>query len=266
MDDLLGVARRAAQEASALVRNYYGNATVSQKADTSLVTEADTDAHDLIMKRLGVTGIPILSEEDVEHIKTPYPDRLWIIDPLDGTNGFIQGTDDFAVMIGLIEHGKPVLGVVHLPVGDTVYYAQHGNGAYRTESDGTTTKLSVGTRTVPHLRAIQSINHAQPYMLEVADMLGVRERVGIGGIGVKAGIIADDRADYFLTLGRLGEWDVCAPEIILKEAGGVVTDRYGDALCYGNSDSRVRHGAIFSNGACHEDVLHALTRISTLPK
>ena len=187
---------------------------------------------------------------------------MWIIDPLDGTNGFVNGTDDFAVMLGLIENGEPVLGVVHLPVSNTVYYAVKGMGAYRIDATSEQSRLQVSTYTVPHLRAVGSINHVKPYMHDVAERLGVIENVGVGGIGVKAGVVTQGQAEYFLTLGELGEWDVCAPQIILTEAGGVVTDRHGDHLCYGNTDARIHHGVIFSNGVCHKNVLTVLKEVT----
>lgn len=264
MHELLTLAQDAALRSAAIVRDYYGNARVHRKDDTSLVTEADTRVHDFLLDVLKVSGIPVLSEEDVTHIAPPYPEHMWIIDPLDGTNGFVRGTDDFAVMIGLIEHGRPLLSVVHRPVGDVAYYAERGKGAYRTTPHTHPTKLTVSERTPPALRVIHSVHHAAPYMHAIADMLQVRESIAIGSIGVKAGLIVEKKADYFLTLGALGEWDVCAPELITTEAGGTVTDRHGNPLIYGNAERRIRSGVVFSNGASHKHILEALnTHIST---
>ena len=79
MDELLKIALQAAEESAVLIRGYYGNAKVSRKADTSLVTEADTATHTLLLAILGETGIPILSEEDVKHISLPYPSRCGLL-------------------------------------------------------------------------------------------------------------------------------------------------------------------------------------------
>ncbi len=258
MEELLHIARNSARAASAVIMAAYGSKVFSQKADSSPVTETDAKVHDLLMATLGETNIPILSEEGAGVLR-PYPERLWIIDPIDGTKGFINGTGDFAIMIGLLEHGRPILGVLHLPTTNTQYYAVKGDGAFIVKGDTPPVRLTVSNRHVPDLTAVQSLNHSAPYMTGVAAALEVTETIRIGSIGVKAGIVAEARGDYFLTLGNLGEWDVCAPAIILLEAGGNVTDIHGDPLSYGDDDSRIKNGVVFSNGACHREVLTALS-------
>jgi 3'(2'), 5'-bisphosphate nucleotidase len=258
MDDLLQIARTSAREASSIIMAAYGSKVFSEKDDKSPVTVTDAKVHDLLDTELSKTGISVFSEEGAGAIH-PYPERLWIIDPIDGTRGFINGTGDFAVMIGLLEKGRPVLGVLHLPTTNTQYYAMKGQGAFKVQGDALPEKLFVSDRHVPELIATQSINHSAPYMTSVAAALEVTETIKIGGIGVKAGIIAEARGDYFLTLGNLGEWDVCAPEIITLEAGGSVTDIHGDPLTYANADGHIQNGAVFSNSACHREVLTALS-------
>jgi 3'(2'), 5'-bisphosphate nucleotidase len=147
---------------------------------------------------------------------------------------------------------------VHCPIGDTAYFAVKGAGAFKEES-GATRRLTVSDREVPDLRNLLSVNHMMPYMHEVADRLHVRETVSVGSIGIKAGYIANNQADFYVTLGKLGEWDVCAPELILTEAGGVVTDIHGEPLKYGNENARIKGGLVLSNGRCHKDVLSALS-------
>lgn len=259
MDELLELAKKSAYEAGAIIMSYYGNAIVTEKMDTSPVTDADVHAHDHLMTTLASSNIPVLSEEGLE-VPHPYPQYIWIIDPIDGTRGFINETGDFAVMIGLLEHGRPVLGVVYTPAADTMYFALKDAGAYMMHA-GKKLKLAVSDRIAPALHALTSKNHVMPYMQEVAIALGVTESISMGGIGVKAGIVAESRGDYFLTLGALGEWDVCAPEIIVLEAGGKVTDRYGAALTYDNDDSHIKNGVVFSNNACHGEVLTALETV-----
>lgn len=256
MEALLISAQEAARKAASLVMQYYGNALIERKTDNSPVTEADTHAHELIMDELSATKIPVLSEEGTL-VAPPYPQDLWIIDPIDGTVGFIKGTGDFAIMIGLLRAGKPILGVVHLPAINTQYYAVKGEGAYRLQ-DGVSTKLSVSDRHVPNLFATGSKNHKAPYMAKVAELLKVTGDVRVGGIGIKTSVIAEGKADYFLTLGELGEWDMCAPHIIAEEAGGRVTDREGNPLVYGNPHARFLNGIIVSNSSCHNDVVAAL--------
>jgi 3'(2'), 5'-bisphosphate nucleotidase len=257
MHPLLPIAQRAAQMASDAIIPFYGSDLFELKADNSPVTKADTAAHERILEVLGETGIPILSEEDTLRTPLPYPERIWIIDPLDGTKGFINHTDDFSVMIALLEHGRPVVAVVHAPILGKQYYATRGGGAFVVEEAGER-KLHVSTRLVPDLIGMVSVNHKAPYMAGVCTRLSVSDTKAIGSVGIKAGFIAEGLADFYPNRGFLGEWDVCAPELILTEAGGIVTDTLGNLLSYGSEDHRITQGIVFSNGICHTLVLDAL--------
>ncbi len=260
MDELLKIAREAAKKAGDAILLHYGNEAFELKKDNSPVTLADGEAHSILLTLLSTTGIPVLSEEDAKRTPLPYPHRIWIIDPLDGTKGFLKRTDDFSVMIALVEDGLPILAVVDVPVMKKCYFATRGGGAF-VEDTGGIHALHVSSRTRPHLRGLISVNHAAPYMFDVCTKLEVAETVAVGSVGIKAGYIAEDLADFYLTRGALGEWDVCAPELILTEAGGMVTDEHGTSICYGNEDHRIQHGIVFSNGVCHGNVLTALEEV-----
>ncbi len=255
METLLKHAILAAKEAGAEIMSHYASTDFETKTDGSPVTIADTRSNEILIQHLVTTHIPILSEESVG-IPLPYPEKLWIIDPLDGTKDFIKKNGDFCVMIGLLEHGKPVLGVVYAPAHKTLYYAVKGLGAF-TEKDGVTKKLTVSNRSEKELRYIRSVNHFTPRMELVAQKLSATTHPH-GSIGIKAGILGEDKGDFFFSWGNLGEWDVCAPEIILTEAGGMVTDCSGKPLMYGTADHRLTDGLVFSNGTCHERVLQVI--------
>lgn len=253
---LLHHARTAATHAGTVIVSHYAETEYEIKDDNSPVTKADTASHEILMEHLLPLGIPVLSEE-AEGMPLPYPERMWIIDPLDGTKGFIKKTGDFSVMIALLEQGRPVLAVVDAPILKKQYYATMGGGSY--VAQGTEErKLTVSSRLAPETRGLLSVNHAAPYMFEVMKTLGVTETVSIGSIGIKAGYIAEDLADFYLTRGALGEWDVCAPELILTEAGGTATDEHGNPLCYGNEDHRIKHGLVMTNTSCHKEVIESL--------
>ncbi len=256
MNSLRALAERAAEEAGNIIRSHYGRTTYTLKNDQSPVTETDTAANDKIVEILAASTIPILSEE-MTGISLPYPETIWVIDPLDGTKGFIHGTDDFSVMIALLKEGRPILSVVYAPALQTRYTAEYGKGAYIEDVSGTR-RLKVSSRTIPDLRIIMSVNHKQPCMEYVAEQLNVHEQINTGSVGIKAGFIAADRGDFYLTQGNLGEWDICAPELILTEAGGTVSDMDGNPIFYGSSDHRIAHGLVMSNGVCHQDFIKAL--------
>lgn len=255
MDTLLKTAIHAAREAGARVMELYETTDFETKTDGSPLTVADTQAHNVLVLHLEKTGIPILSEESAG-IEIPYPPRLWIIDPIDGTRDFLKKTEDFAVMVGLLEHGRPVLGVVYAPAQDKLYHAVRGEGTYL-EHDGKTKRLDVSGSGDP-LRCIRSVHHFKARDASVVENLGAIT-LPHGSIGIKAGLIAEGVGDFSFSWGNLGEWDVCAPEIITTEAGGKVTDTNGDPLSYGTKDHRIVGGMIFSNGTCHGTVASAIT-------
>jgi 3'(2'), 5'-bisphosphate nucleotidase len=255
METLLEIAIRAAKEAGAEILTHYNNGLDhTKKADGSPVTIADERANNILVSHLEKTEIPILSEE-MTGLPLPYPKKLWVIDPLDGTKDFIHNGTDFSVMVGLIEDGRPILGVVYAPVLNTLYYAEKGSGAYMVKNDATT--QLVITQTSEKLRFIRSVRHFTPEMEYVAEKLNAEQNPR-GSIGIKAGLIGENIGDFFFYLGKLGEWDACAPEIITIEAGGTVTDSDGKPLLYGNEDHRLQNGLIFSNTLCHTQVLEAV--------
>ncbi len=260
MDELLTTAVEAARAAGREVMALYETTDFETKGDGSPLTVADTKAHDTLVMRLQKTGVPILSEESTAEasagISIPYPERLWIIDPIDGTRDFLKKTGDFAVMIGLLEHGRPVLGVVYAPAWDKLYYAVRGEGTHL-EHGGALKRLSVSGSGDP-LRCIRSVHHFKARDASAIERLGA-VTLPHGSIGIKAGLIAEGAGDFSFSWGSLGEWDVCAPEIITTEAGGRVTDTNGNPLFYGTKDHRIVGGMIFSNGACHEEVQRTIS-------
>lgn len=255
MDELLKVAVTAVREAGEAVMELYETTDFETKSDGSPLTVADTRANEILTAHLKETEVPILSEESAG-IPLPYPSRLWIIDPIDGTRDFLAKTGDFAVMVGLLEGGRPVLGVVYAPALGKLYYATRSGGSFL-EHNGTTQRLTVSNRATSNLRCIRSVHHFNPRSASVIEKLEAQE-LPHGSIGIKAGYIAEGHGEFSFSWGKLGEWDVCAPEIIATEAGGRVTDVSGRPLAYGTEDHRIEGGMVFSNGACHEAVLTAM--------
>lgn len=255
MQQLLEVALAAAREAGEAIVAMREGVTHEIKGDGSPVTAADIRAHDIILELLIPTGIMILSEES-DGIPIPYPEYLWVIDPIDGTKDYMKGGTDFSVMIALLRNGVSVLGVVDAPALNATFYATVGEGAYMVV-DGVATKLIGNTTPRTPLRFISSTNNFMPYMEQVMHTLNA-VRIPHGSIGVKACILAQNFGDFYFTRGKLGEWDVCAPEIIFCEAGGVVSDCFGNGIMYENPEHRLQHGVLFAQKECYNEVLKAV--------
>ncbi len=257
MTPLLNIAILAARDAGQRILELSHITNFENKVDGTPVTIADTEANEILLGHLAKTEYPILSEESGV-IDLPYPEHIWIIDPLDGTQEFIKKTKDYSVMIGLLQNGRPILGVIYAPAYDTLYYAQKGCGAFVMRNEQTS-RLSVTN----HTSALRAINRPSAVVENVIQKLSATLTTPCGSIGIKSGLLGEQIGDFFFSWGTLGEWDICASEIITEEAGGRVTDCYGEPLCYGSQSHKTHRGIVFSNRACHSQVLEAVA--STTP-
>ena len=265
-DQELRVACELARAAgAAILEHYEGPLKVEQKInydDVEPVTQADRIANELIVTGLKreFPGDGMLAEESVDTKRRLEKSRVWMVDPLDGTNGFIDGNGDFAVQIGLAEEGVCVLGVVYLPLTGVLYRAISGAGTwierpqFEPEKARTSDVSSVST-----MRLAASRSHRSPRMNKVVQRFGFREEVQRGSVGIKVGLIIEKQCDVYIHLSpRTKQWDTCAPEVILTEAGGRMTDLFGGPLNYNVPDVQNRNGLVASNGASHEQIIETL--------
>ncbi len=226
------------------------------------VTAADRLASRIIVDGLSQTfpGDAILSEEEIdlpnERLKF---DRVWIIDPIDGTSGFVKKDGDFAVQIGLAENGEPVVGVVLLPYHGVLYFAERGKGAYK-EENGTTERLTASTTTdFSQMQMAVSRNHRSPKINAVLKDFGIAGEMQRGSVGLKIGLIAEQICDLYIHLSpRTKLWDTCGPQIILEEAGGRLTDLFGERFRYNISDVQNYGGIVATNGSVHDKTIERL--------
>jgi 3'(2'), 5'-bisphosphate nucleotidase len=232
------------------------------------VTQADKAVNEMIVRGLAAVfpDDGILAEESVDTERRLGRERVWMVDPLDGTKGFIAGTGDFAVQIGLAVGGRSVLGVVYAPATDVLYYAAEEHGAWveRPVPDAAgevlRERLSVtGETQLGRMRLAESRSHRGPRMDTVVRALGVRAEVRRHSVGIKVGLLVERQCDLYLHLsGRTKQWDTCAPEAVLTFAGGRVTDLWGEPLSYNTPDVWNRNGLVCSNGAAHDEVIQRL--------
>jgi 3'(2'), 5'-bisphosphate nucleotidase len=183
-----------------------------------------------------------------------------MVDPIDGTNGFIDGNGDFAVQIGLVEDGEPVVAVVYVPLSRVLYRAVVGEGAWVERSQRETERGTVSDRqTFAEMRLAASRSHRSPRMNKVVHRFGFRSEVQRGSVGIKVGLLVEQQCDLYIHLSpRTKQWDTCAPQLILTEAGGRLTDLFGRPLNYNVKDVNNRNGLVASNGAAHERIIETL--------
>ena len=220
------------------------------------VTIADREASTIVVQ--GLHGYfpddGILSEEEDDDIRHRLGrDRVWIIDPIDGTAGFIKKDGDFAVQIGLAVEGEPVVGVVLMPFHNILHFASRGKGAFAERGNAEREPIRVSqTSDFSEMNLAVSRNHRSPKMSRIVEELGFRNEVQRGSVGLKVGLIAEQACDMYIHLSpRTKLWDTCAPQIILEEAGGKLTDLWGQRYRYDVHDVQNWGGIVASNGRAH---------------
>jgi len=258
----IDLAREAGQK---ILQVYYGREyKVEFKAGDEPVTLADRVANELIVSGLEKTFPPdaILAEESSDDGLRFSSPRVWLVDPVDGTQDFINRDDEFSVMIGLLIDGQPILGVVYQPTNDLLYYASDGIGAFM-DHRGRVTSLHVSDISeAPQMRLVSSRMHLSSKVVAIQQALGISQHLRHGSAGLKVGLVCQQEADVYINTGSMSkEWDVCAPEAILREAGGVMTDLRGFSIRYNQEDVHQRHGFVASNGKNHDLVTATIARV-----
>jgi 3'(2'), 5'-bisphosphate nucleotidase len=257
------VACEAARGAGAIAMKYHGTPVeVEKKVGDEPVTRADREASELIVARLreAFPDDVVISEEAPDDPRRLDPAaRVWYVDPIDGTRDFIRGHAGFAAMIGLTIQGRPRLGVVYQPIGDRMFWASEGAGAWFS-GDGEPRRLRCSTIADPAaIRLVASKSHRTRAIDEVKSALGIADELNIGSVGLKIGLIALAERDLYVNPSSHSKsWDTCAPEAILHEAGGRLTDLHGDPLHYDEPNLKNDRGLIASNGVLHGVVLAKL--------
>ncbi|WP_394249630.1 3'(2'),5'-bisphosphate nucleotidase CysQ [Vibrio profundi] len=213
------------------------------KSDDTPVTSADLAAHKLIAQRLSelTPDIPVLSEEaaDISLEKRSQWDRYWLVDPLDGTQEFIARSGDFATIIALIEHNRPVMGVVYGPVSGVTYYAYSGKGAWKIPEMDESVKIKTHKHEQPNQSIAIAISRRQDINRITSRMSSKwnYDLVPLGSAALKACLVAEGAVDCYLRLGPTGEWDTAATQCIVEEAGGCILSTQLEPLSYNERET-----------------------------
>jgi myo-inositol-1(or 4)-monophosphatase len=256
LDAELSVAVAAARAAGGIVRRWYEGAyTVRDKSHDNPVTEADLEANQCIHAAIR-DAFPTdgwLSEETRDSAERLNKARVWIVDPLDGTKEFIKHIPEFAVSIGLVENGTPVLGVEYNPIRDELFAGARGAGV---TLNGAPVRVSA-TDSLPAARVLASRSETdRGEWDEFRDDFAVELT---GSVAYKLALIAAGRGDATFSLTPKNEWDICAGTALITEAGGRITDRYGQPLRFNQRDTRLP-GIIASNAALYGPIVELLRR------
>lgn len=258
----LEVASELARAAGALALRSRANVRSWTKPGNEPVTQADCDASLLIVQGLS-RAFPedaILSEEAEDDPRRLAIDRVWMVDPIDGTRDYIAGRDGFAVMIGLAIGGRPALGVVYQPTADALYSGLVAPRRAELERASLRRPLHVSAANeLSAIRLVASRSHRTSAIDDVRRVLGISDEVNIGSVGLKVGLISAGERDLYVNpSSRSKAWDTCAPEAILVAAGGRLSDLTGRPLVYDTKEVANRRGLVASNGVLHDRVIAKL--------
>ena len=261
------VATELARAAGAVLLEHYNSPFLVEQKVNALdeieeVTAADREANELIVTRLQkeFPADGILAEESTDSEHRLEKNRVWLIDPMDGTKNFIARDGDFAVQIGLAVGGESVVGVVYQPAHGVLYRAARDGGAWMESEARIAVRLWVSKQTEPgEMILASSRSHPSPRMGRIVSAFGFKGETRRGSVGVKVGLIAEQQADLYIHLSpRTKQWDTCGPEAILAEAGGRLTDLFGQPLRYNGRRIDNRNGIVATNGAAHDMVIENL--------
>lgn len=251
----------AYQAGKHLRRFYQQQVEVRIKEDNTPVTEADLFVSRFLTEKLRALfpNVPVLSEENcrIPFAERQYWQEYWLIDPLDGTQQFIDRTDQFAVLMTLVRKNKPALSVIHAPILSTTYYALKDFGAFKKQGEQVvrlTGELSKQHRievSNEHRIELSNQHRIEPLKIAVGATTSqekVRallppnfpcEFIVFGSSSLKSGLVAEGVADCYVRLGRTGEWDTAGAEVLLSETGGTIFDSHFAPLTYNQRETLI---------------------------
>ncbi|MBD67651.1 MAG: 3'(2'),5'-bisphosphate nucleotidase CysQ [Candidatus Marinimicrobia bacterium] len=242
VDNDLKLAINASLKAGEIIMQYYcDDYEIKEKGYHNPVTTADNEA-DTYLKSTLMSARPQygwLSEETVDSKNRLNKEKVWIVDPLDGTKEFIEGVPQFVVSIALVEKGIPIIGVLHNPVTKETFHAAKGEGAYLNQGQyRCSIKDSTRDMVILNSRSETRRGLWEPYKKHF------KELRPIGSVAYKMGLTAIGKADIFATLRPKNEWDICAGTCLINEAGGKVINLNGKEITFNNQKTLIEPGLI----------------------
>ena len=253
--------------------NYKSN-ILKNKNEEDPVTLADLKVNQLIINRINEkykdVNWEILSEENVKITSEPFKsnsDWLWILDPLDGTRDFIQGTSNYAMHLALTYKRKPYLGIVLIPEKDELWIA-FGENVWCEKKDGSIKKTNFSEKEfLSDMVLVTSRNHKNKSLNKLIQKISFKKVIEMGSIGCKIASIIRGESDIYISLSLPGgsspkDWDFAAPEAILKAAGGSITKLDNSELLYGKFNFEQRGIIVATNNLdSHNKVCLSIRRV-----
>ena len=207
------------------------------KSDNTSVTNADIEVNKIITKKISnlTPNIKIVSEETSSNKENDKLSDFWLIDPIDGTHGYIHGKDEFTINAALILNKKPVAGIINAPDKDRLFYSYGSSNSYEI-NNGLKTKLICEKKSKQNeINAISYSNQLKPEIIEIHKKYNITNFTKMKS-SLKFCVIASGEYDFYAAEPRAQEWDIAAGHAILEHAGGIITDFNDNEICYGKKN------------------------------
>jgi len=244
-------------KAGKLTLSHWGSKEdVRHKSRGNPVTAADLAADELLRREI-TTRFPSdgwISEETADSKERSAKGRVWVVDPLDGTREFVEGLPEYAVSVALVSGRTPVLGVVYNPAAGDLFYCELGSGVFR---NGTPVRVSTRSDLEGSLFLGSRTENADNLLSSLSELGRLRL---VGSIAYKLALIAAGDGDLTISFRPKSEWDVCAGAVLLQEAGGIITDRNGEALKFNQEKPIFLGGILACSRTLHPKALDWLRR------
>jgi len=254
MESLLKDTIEITKAAGAVIMGYFRSSyAVKDKSPDNPVTDADYAADKLLKQRL-TARLPEagwLSEETVDRPDRLMCERVWIVDPLDGTKEFIMGIPEFSVSVALVENGMPVLGVIYNPPADELFYGTRTGGIFL---NGSRVRVTERTQAEGALIDASRTEWNNGELKPFEDLFQIRLR---GSTAYKLARVAAGLCDASWSRGPKNEWDVCAGALLVTAAGGRCVTLNNEPFSFNRPDTRL-NGFIADNGRLHERMIEIL--------
>jgi 3'(2'), 5'-bisphosphate nucleotidase len=260
--EIVAILLDAARAAGELVMRVYqeDDVGVELKGPNDPVTRADKEANALLLDRLGraFPGVPIVAEESDPATFEGFgnANRAFFVDPVDGTREFIAKNGEFCVMIGYVEDGRATAGVIVCPALAEDFTGAEGEGAFEIKG-GSKRRLHVNaTPTLEEARAAVSRFQRSRSVDAKLAALHCKELVEVGSAGIKGVRVATGVVDLFAhpSRGAMKLWDACAPDAIVRAAGGTFTDATGRPYDYKGTIAQGA-GTLAGNPTLHAEAI-----------
>ncbi len=273
LDNLLGLLRGLSWGAADILMAYarglqpphgFPNELNVEDSGDGPVSAADLSVNRWLLDGLEagfpLAGWKLLSEETAKdqfiEDSTLDSEWLWILDPLDGTKDFLAGTGEYAVHLALVHNQRPVLGVVVIPELDELWFGVLGIDAWCEDRNSKKKSFFFSTRSdLNDLILVASRNHRDKRLEQLIDQLCIRDSKTVGSVGCKVASILRGETDFYISLsGKTApkDWDMAAPEVLIRAAGGEFTHANGRPMLYNTGDLRQEGCLIASHGLNHD--------------